>query len=569
MRQRSRITYLAEGDANTKFFHLQACHRSRKNYITKIRTPDAFIFKDNEMAQAIFDHFDSILGTPGSQELKVDFDSLLLPALGDSCFDHCFSEEEIWEAINDMPVDKALGPDGFTGLFYKTAWSIVKADIMRAFQAIWSLDARSFFLVNQAYMVLLRKKNEADEIGDFRPISLVHSFAKLFTKVLARRLAPHMCSLVRPNQSAFIRTRVIHENYKAVHLTAKLLHRSKVPSSLLKIDIAKAFDTVNWVFLLELLQHFGFSRRWVNWISILLSSASTRIILNGSPGRRICHARGLRQGDPLSPLLFVLVMEVLNALLHLADEHELLDKLHPKIGERIFLYADDVVIFSSTEQHDLMLIRIILEIFGCASGLKVNPNKCHISPIQCDLQATANLVANFPGKIDPFPIKYLGIPLGILKLGKSDLQPLVDKVANRLPRWKAGMMTRAGRTVLIKSTLSAIPIHTSFVVKLSPWVISKIDSYRRNFLWRGAGEARGGHCLLAWASVCRPPDMGGLGIIDLHLFGRALRMKWLWQRRSEDARPWHILPDGKDRIVEAMFEASICVEIGNGCKARF
>ena len=85
------------------------------------------------MAQAIFDHFDSILGTPGSQELKVDFDSLLLPALGDSCFDHCFSEDEIWEAINDMPVDKAPGPDGFTGLFYKTAWSIVKADIMRAF----------------------------------------------------------------------------------------------------------------------------------------------------------------------------------------------------------------------------------------------------------------------------------------------------------------------------------------------------------------------------------------------------------------------------------------------------
>ena len=172
-------------------------------------------------------------------------------------------------------------------MFYRTAWPIIKADILRAFQALWSLDARSFYLVNQAYMVLLRKKHDAEEIGDFRPISLIHSFAKLFTKVLARRLAPHMCNLVKPNQSAFIRTRVIHENYKAVHLTAKLLHRSKVPSSLLKIDVAKAFDTVNWVFLLGLLQHFGFPRRWVNWISILLSSASTKIILNGSPGRRI------------------------------------------------------------------------------------------------------------------------------------------------------------------------------------------------------------------------------------------------------------------------------------------
>lgn len=460
VRQRSRITYHAEGDANTKFFHLQACHRSRKNFITKIRASEALLFNDNEMAQAIFDHFDSILGTPGSQQVQVDLHSLQLPSLNDSHIDHCFSEEEIWEAVNDMPLDKAPGPDGFTGMFYRTAWPIIKADILRAFQALWSLDARSFYLVNQAYMVLLRKKHDAEEIGDFRPISLIHSFAKLFTKVLARRLAPHMCNLVKPNQSAFIRTRVIHENYKAVHLTAKLLHRSKVPSSLLKIDIAKAFDTVNWVFLLGLLQHFGFPRRWVNWISILLSSASTKIILNGSPGRRICHARGLRQGDPLSPLLFVLVMEVLNALLHLADEQELLGKLHPKICERIFLYADDVVIFSSMEQQDLTLIRIILEIFGCASGLRINPNKCHISPIQCDLQATVNLVANFPGKFDPFPIKYLGIPLGILKLSKSDLQPLVDKVANRLPSWKAGTMTRAGRTVLIKSTLSAIPTHS-------------------------------------------------------------------------------------------------------------
>jgi len=153
------------------------------------------------------------------------------------------------------------GLDGFTALFYRTAWPIIKADIMRAFHAIWSLDGRSFYLVNQAYMVLLHKKHDAASIGDYRPISLIHSFAKLFTKVLARCLAPHMDGLVKPNQSAFIRSRLIHENYKAVQLTAKLLHRSKVPCSLLKIDIAKAFDMVNWHFLLGLLEHLGFSRR--------------------------------------------------------------------------------------------------------------------------------------------------------------------------------------------------------------------------------------------------------------------------------------------------------------------
>ena len=157
-----------------------------------------------------------------------------------------------------------------------------------------------------------------------------------------------------------------------MQLTAKLLNHSKVPCSLLKIDIAKAFDTVNWRFLIELLQHLGFSRRWVNWISIILSSVSTRVILNGAPGQRICHARGLRQGDPLSPLLFVLVMEVLNALLKLADEKGLMFALHPKVTERAFMYADDVVIFTSPVQQDLALIKAILQIFAGASGLQTN-----------------------------------------------------------------------------------------------------------------------------------------------------------------------------------------------------
>jgi len=111
---------------------------------------------------------------------------------------------------------------------------------------------------------------------------------------------------------------------------------------------------------------------------------SMKVILNGTPGRRICHARGLRQGDPLSSLLFVLVMEVLNALLKLADDKGLLITLHPKVKERAFVYANEVVIFSSPEQQDLTAIRAILGIFAGASGLKTNLAKCHISPIQCN-----------------------------------------------------------------------------------------------------------------------------------------------------------------------------------------
>jgi len=284
---------------------------------------------------------------------------------------------------------------------------------------------------------------------------------------------------------------------------------------LLKIDISKAFDSVNWHFLLGLLEHMGFSQRWINWISMMLSSASSKIICNGSPGRRICHARGLRQGDPLSPLLFVLAMEALNALFKVADARDLLQKLDPLVKDRLFLYADDVILFSMAEQQDLVLTRGILKLFAADAGLHTNIDKCLIAPIQCNLDATVTLLNYFPAKLSHFPIKYLGIPLSVGKLRKCDLQPLVDRVADALPIWKAKMLNKAGRAVLVKTKLSAIPIHTAMAITLSPWVITCIDKRRRAFLWSGSETVEGGKCSLAWPKVCRPPKLGGLDIFGL------------------------------------------------------
>ena len=126
---------------------------------------------------------------------------------------------------------------------------------------------------------------------------------------------------------------------------------------LIKVDIAKAFDSVAWPFLIEVLQHIGFSRRWTNWISILLSTASTRVLVNRRPRRRIVHARGLRQGDPISSMLFVLVMEVLNSLIKEADR---LAALSPLLGQvvvhRASLYADDLVVLLSPRTDDLQCL---------------------------------------------------------------------------------------------------------------------------------------------------------------------------------------------------------------------
>ena len=208
------------------------------------------------------------------------------------------------------------------------------------------------------------------------------------TEVLSYAVESYMTTLRR-----------LISRFKAAHLMAKLLHRKKTTCALLKIDISKAFDSLNWPFLLELLSHMGFSRRWVNWISMILSSSSTKIICNGFPGRRICHARGLRQGDPLSPLLFVLAMEALNALVRLADSQNLFQRLDPLVKDRLFLYADDVILFTAARQQDLVLTRGILEMFAADAGLHTNVDKCLIAPIQCNLESTVTLLSHFSGQV--------------------------------------------------------------------------------------------------------------------------------------------------------------------------
>lgn len=325
-------------------------------------------------------YYRDIIGTPFQRSHAIHLDDLL-PRLNLLGIDACFSEDKIWATIRELPNDRALGPDGFTALFYKVAWGVIKHDIINAFNALWSLDARSFNLVNDALMVLLQKREHPVTLKDYRPISLMHSFSKLFTKCLARRLAPRLGEIVAPNQSAFIRGHAIHDNFRSVQLACRYLHSKKFPAVLLKVDIAKAFNSVAWLFLLEILEHIGFPRQWRNWISIMLSTTSTKVLLNGRPGKRITRARGLRQGDPLSPMLFVIVMVALNYLIREADRRGAMSPLPGHaITHRASLYADDLVVLVIPEPEDLNCLQQVLQLFAGASGLVTNIDKCVVTP---------------------------------------------------------------------------------------------------------------------------------------------------------------------------------------------
>jgi hypothetical protein len=190
---------------------------------------------------------------------------------------------------------------------------------------------------------------------------------------MANRLTPFLDVLVTTSQSVFVKGRCIHDNFIMVQHTIKLLHKRKVSSLFLKLDISKAFDSVAWSFLMEVLDHLGFGSRWKNLISCLLRTASTKVLVNGQPGEEIRHQRGLRQGDPLSPMLFILIMNVLNSLFLKAGEMELLQPLANRRQDQwISLYADDVALFIRPVEQEMNITMDILNKFGEASGLNTN-----------------------------------------------------------------------------------------------------------------------------------------------------------------------------------------------------
>lgn len=382
-RQRSRIRWLRESDANTKLFQAVANGRRSKNFIPRITHHGEIITDQHRKEEVFYQTYNGLLGTAQARDFSLDFQSLGLTQLEVSDLEDLFTEEEVWNVIKEIPADRAPGPDGFIGVFYHKAWPIIKHDIMAALLKLFVGDDRGFGKLNKAHMVLIPKKTDATEVGDYRPISLPHSFSKLFSKMLANRARKRMPEIVSISQSAFIKGRNIHDNYLLVRQVARKINATKQLCLFLKLDISRAFDSLSWSFLFEVLRARGFGNRWLKWIASILGTASTKIIVNGVPGRPIFHAKSLRQGDPVSPLLFVIAMDALTTLVCRAEEEGVLSSFRGISSmQRLSIYADDVALFIKPSEQDLLCVREMLHVFGVASGLRINYAKPAAIPIR-------------------------------------------------------------------------------------------------------------------------------------------------------------------------------------------
>ncbi|WVZ83331.1 hypothetical protein U9M48_030492 [Paspalum notatum var. saurae] len=569
-RQHSRITWIKKGDSNTRFFQLHANARRKKNAIRILQCDGRLALDQEAKLREGFKYFSKVMGEPSSWDKTLNWNSLGYNPADLSDLEKPLTEEEITSTIKELPAQKAPGPDGFIGEFYKHCLPTLKQDLLEAVRAFFQQKSRKLELVNVANLVLLPKTPDADSLNLFRPISLINSFMKIITKILANRLAPKLKELISISQNAFIKKRCIHDNFLYVQRVIRRLHQDKKPALFIKLDISKAFDNISWPYLLEVLQALGFGLKWRNWVPH--PQKSSKILINGQPTAAIRDMRGVRQGDPLSPLLFIMAIDPLQRLIDMAAERGILSPtLSSTARLRCSLYADDAGIFLKASKEDVQALANILDTFSRCSGLKINLNKIEMYPIHCHGLPLSEILQSFPGKVTSFPGKYLGLPLHYRQLRKVEVQPLLDKINGRLAGWKGKLLSKAGRETLVKTVLSSQPIYHLTVFLAQKWLIKKIDRIRRSFLWKGTEPegCNGGHCLVKWPVVCLPKSKGGLGVSDLERFARALRLRWLWFKWKENERAWSRLEVPCDKTDKALFNASTIVTIADGKRAEF
>ena len=370
---------------------------------------------------------------------------------------------------------------------------------------------------NKTLIALIPKIQGPEVIGNYRPISLCNSVYKIISKIIVARLRPHLENLVSPYQAAFVPSRRGADNVVIVQELIHTIGRAKGRKGYMaiKIDLEKAYDKIEWSFIRDMLIYFNFPDNLIELIMSCVSTVSTSLLFNGGCLESFHPSRGIRQGDPLSPYLFILCMEFLG---HLIKEKCVTKLWSPVKSSRSgpsfshLFFADDLVLFASADLENCHAINDALQEFCSCSGQSVSEAKSrvffspNVDPVQRDIFSG---ILGF--RSTPNLGKYLGFPLKHPGDRSHDFGFILDRVKKKLAGWKANLLSMAGRVVLIHASSSTIPNYAMQYVNLPCKILNGIDRVNRNFLWGSSEQVRKMHWV-NWKEVTKTKEAGGLGL---------------------------------------------------------
>ncbi|GKV19478.1 hypothetical protein SLEP1_g29737 [Rubroshorea leprosula] len=357
-----------------------------------------------------------------------------------------FSEEEIKNAVWDCDSSKSPGPDGFNFRFIKVMWEDIKQDIINFAQEFHE-NGKLVRGSNASFIVLIPKVENPQKI-EYRPISLIGVMYKIIAKLLANRLRKVLDKVIGEQQMAFIGGRQLMDSVVIANEVIDEAKRKNTKSILFKVDFEKAYDKVSWDFIEYMSGRMG-------------------------PTREFQVSKGIRQGDPLSLFLFLIVAEGLNALVKSAVAKEL---------------------YKGVKIENIIAIKCIMRTFELVSGLKINYGKSQLMGVGIEDSWKRKMAYRLCCREGEFPFKYLGIPIGGNHRKLAMWQPLVDTCKKKLASWRGRHLSFGGRITLINSVLSSLPVFMMSAYQIPKGILYSLDKIRRCFLW-GGGEENGGHWL--------------------------------------------------------------------------
>lgn len=543
--QKSRAKWLADGDRNTSYYHSKTTVRRRRNRVHTLKNEDGeWIEGDKEVGQLVNSMFTKLFSEEKNDRSWIHTEHTW-PEIEQDVWSRAnapVSHDEIKEAMYSIGGLKAPGIDGFPAIFYQKNWDQVGNGVCKAIVNMWN-NPREIKTVNNTLITLIPKVDSPDRASQFRPISLCNVLYKCLPKILVKRLKEIISKVISPFQASFVPGRSIHDNIIVVNEMIHSMRRKKGKTGFMaiKVDLEKAYDRISWTYMEKVLTDLSCPGELITRIMKCVHSNATSILWNGEKLDEFHTSRGLRQGDPISPYLFVLGMEKLT--------HMILDRVKHKHwcglkagrnGPMIshMMFADDLVLFAEANSNQLNEILTCLQEFMEMSGHKLSQEKTYIYFSPNVKHATKRAICVSSGFKEVQDLgRYLGANISHPKRRKAKYETVIERIKTRLSGWNTASLSMAGRITLVKSFTSSMALYPMQHDRLPSGVTSDIEKAQRSFIW-GEQEGSKKRHAINWNQLCKPKDVGGLGIRNLQLMNDAFLSKILWRMHVEPTSLW-------------------------------
>ena len=544
--QRVRDNQLKFGDVPSKLLFNRLKRRQVHNRLYLLRDSDNnWVDTPTQIDNLILRHFQQLY-TPTSTHIAGQIDmnesidlalrELDLPTVSPMDKEALlkpFASSEIQQALFTMANNKSPGLDGFPVEFFTTHWATMGDLII---QAVTSFLSTGHILQewNRSLLVLIPKIAAPEEVNHLRPISLCNVIYKCAAKCLVNRMQPLLPHLIDDYQNAFVPGRQMGDSSLISHEILHIINKQRQGNrhlAALKLDMNKAYDRVSWQFILKVLTAYGFPAFWVRLIHQCITTVSYRIMINGVASETFTPQCGLRQGDPLSPYLFLFCMDVFSRMTSLGGAIRKIQGISTRRGgpsiSHLF-FADDAMFFFKASPTVCANLKGIIDRFCMISGQMVNLQKSFVkfSPnVSTETQLELKTLLSMESKESIGT--YLGVSVDINGPKVQHFTPLLDSIASKITGWQHRSLSQPAKLIIINSILVATIMHHLSVFPLPGTIVNKIDSMLIRFFWLNA-QSQGIH----WRKkeiLQLPRGSGGLGIRSIGPFNDALLMKRVWR----------------------------------------